>query len=158
MVGTRAPGWSKFRNLKTRKMLFFEGCPVGYPPELAGGQGLDQGLWLQFHLLGLLFQRVARGGGRPPQGRSKFRNLRRIFDLAAGEDKTASSGATWAAKPQGATTTNANAPNPCIPAHARDRNQVKTVLSELSLDANTKCPSLHPCTCTRPQPGENRGE
>ena len=43
--------------------------------------------------------------------------------------------------------TNANTPNPCIPAHARDRNQVKTVLSEPSLDANTKCPSLHPCTC-----------
>ena len=57
-----------------------------------------------------------------------------------------------------ATTTNANTPNPCIPAHARDRNQVKTVLSEPSLDANTKCPSLHPCTCTRPQPGKNRGE
>ena len=73
--------------LKRREMAFFEGCPVGWGgfPTGAGlvDGGLDQEPWFQGRVVGGSWkgwQRLRfRGGGHGPQGRSKFRNVCRIF-------------------------------------------------------------------------------
>ena len=80
MVGHGPPGTEQISQLasyfltfltriKRRKMMFFEGYPVG----LAEG-GLGRGGSRGFG------SGKVGGRGHGPQGRSKFRNLRRLFD------------------------------------------------------------------------------
>ena len=122
----------------------------GYPP--GGVEGLDSSARGQ----GRVGLAVGPTASVPVQGRSKFRNVCRIF-VVSNANKKKKNDVFLKDALQGGGGTHRSWPGG-KGLDARDRNQVRTVVSEPSLDASTKCPSLHPCTCTRPQPSDNRGE